>query len=504
MSLEASPLASAARARSADARGAAAGELLSAAVRTKLRRVSEPSESREEAAAERGRVLALLERHGWNATSFQILEPAFSYWFAGDDACVAYVDTGAAWVAAGAPIGDAARLESVAREFVSTALRHRRRACFFGTERRFLSGAGLEHVLIGEQPVWDPREWRATLRGAPSLREQLRRARAKGVRVSIASSDELSPGAPLRREIEALIAGWQGSKSMPPMGFLVHVDPFGFSERRRSFVARTGAGDSAVLVGFAAAVPVYARNGWFVEDLIRAPSAPNGTTELLVDAAMNEAAALGSTYFTLGLSPLAGDVSASLGWARRYASPLYDFGGLWTFKAKFRPREWAPIYLSYPSESAAWLAVYDSLRAFAQRGLLGYGLETLLRGPDLVLGALAWLLLPWTALLASLDSQRWFPAPWVQWAWVGFDLALCAALVRLYRHHDGRLSRWIVLAVTLDAAVTLIEAIAFNLPRTKSAPDIIGVAIAVAAPAIASRILANAHRRASRVTRLNG
>src|SRR5262245_60467319 len=58
----------------------------------------------------RERVLALLERHGWNATSFQIMERGFHYWFDGDDACVGYVDTGQAWVAAGPPIAPEGRL----------------------------------------------------------------------------------------------------------------------------------------------------------------------------------------------------------------------------------------------------------------------------------------------------------------------------------------------------------------------------------------------------------
>ena len=53
---------------------------------------------------ERGRVLTLLKRFGWNSTSFQVLEPGFHYWFDGDDACVCYVDTGRAWVVAGPPI----------------------------------------------------------------------------------------------------------------------------------------------------------------------------------------------------------------------------------------------------------------------------------------------------------------------------------------------------------------------------------------------------------------
>ena len=54
--------------------------------------------------ADRARALALVERHGWNATAFQTVEPGYSYFFHDDDACVAYVDTGSAWVAAGAPL----------------------------------------------------------------------------------------------------------------------------------------------------------------------------------------------------------------------------------------------------------------------------------------------------------------------------------------------------------------------------------------------------------------
>jgi phosphatidylglycerol lysyltransferase len=445
-------------------------------------------------------VLDLLRCHGWNATSFQVLEAGFSYWFQSDTACVAYVDTGGAWVAAGAPIAAEGRLSEVARAFVSAAREQGRSACFFGTEERFVGQAGLDHLLIGEQPVWDPRAWPSTLGQTPSLREQLRRARAKGVRVSRAETTAYArPGEPLRRSIQRLISAWQGGKSMPPMGFLVRIDPFEFADERRLFIARLGEDEAAPAVGFASVVPVYARKGWFLENLIRAPSAPNGTTELLVDAAMNDAAALGSDYLTLGLSPLAGDVSWSLGVARKYASVLYDFEGLHAFKAKFRPQRWAPIHLSYPSAQAATRAVYESLRAFARRDLLRYGLETILRGPDVVVRALAWLLIPWTLLLVSLDTAVWFPVAWVKWGWVGFDLALCGALLVLARRFRPWLSRAIVVAVTLDACLTLVQAALFNLALIRDWGSAVGVALAVIAPAVASRILYNAHRRACRV-----
>jgi phosphatidylglycerol lysyltransferase len=444
-------------------------------------------------------VLAIVRRHGWNATSFQVLEGGYRYWFDGDDACVAYVDTGSAWVAAGAPLAAEDRLGEVAARFVRAAASARRRACFFATEQRFVSAAGFEHLLIGEQPVWDPRHWPATLRETPSLREQLRRARAKGVSVSAVAPEEYAPGSLLRRQVEALIVSWQGSKPMPPMGFLVRVEPFELAAERRLFVAKLAAGEAPRVVGFAAVVPVYAREGWFIDDLIRAPAAPNGTMELLVDAAMNDAAAAGSDYLTLGLSPLAGEVGPSLSFARRYATPLYDFVGLRAFKAKLRPERWTPIHLSYPAQQTAFGAVYESLRAFAQRGLARYGVETLLRGPDVVLRALALLLIPWTLLLASLPSARWFPAPWVQWAWVGFDLVLAAALLVSSRRFRPWLSRLIVVAVSLDACITAVQAVAFNVGKIEGVADALGVLLAVAAPLVASFILANADRRARRV-----
>lgn len=440
--------------------------------------------------AERQKVLALLRAHGWNATSFQILERGFSYWFWGEMGCVAYVDTGAAWVAAGAPVAPASELAAVARDFGRAARERRRRVVFFATEQRFAADAALRHLLIGQQPVWNPTEWPVTVRSAPALREQLRRARAKGVRIaSVEVAQVTAPDAPLRLAIEQLIQRWAGVKPLPQMGFLVKVDPFDFAEERRMWVAWQGSD----LVGFAAVVPVYARRGWFIEDLIRAPRAPNGTTESLVDAAMRAATADGSEYLTLGLSPLAGGVTLALHWARRAGSALYDFDGLWFFKAKFRPRHWVPIYLSYPCGQSAFSALHDSLVAFARRGLAGYGLETLLRGPSLVLRALAALLVPWTVILALADD--WFPAPGVQWAWVCFDVVMALGLWALsLRYRQGLCSTLIVLSLA-DVGLTLWQIVAFNASRVRSAFDLLVVAVAALAPAFAAVVLINLQRR---------
>jgi phosphatidylglycerol lysyltransferase len=437
----------------------------------------------------RARALALLRRHGWNATSFQILEPGFLYWFddQSPDACVAYLDTGRAWVAAGAPIAAPERAPIAAQRFAAAATLRGRRACFFGTEIRFAAAGPFAAMRIGEQPVWDPAGWDETLRGAPSLRAQIRRARAKGVAVASFDPRLLAEphGAP-RADVDRLIARWQAARPMPPMGFLVQMHLDSALEERRLFAA-TRDGE---LVGFLSMVPVFARRGWFVEDLLRLPESPNGTAELLVDAAMRAAGDDGSRYLTLGLAPLAGPVGPWLRVARRTGLPLYDFRGVHAFKAKLRPQGWDPIFLSYPPAQSGIATVYDALAAFARGGLLRFGLQTLLRRPAVLIQALALILIPWTVCMACAPSARWFPSPAVKWAWVGFDAALAPALTSLARRWRRRLDTLLASLVTADAAVTLFQVAAFNLRHgPRNVATLAVAAVSVVAPSLVALLL---------------
>jgi phosphatidylglycerol lysyltransferase len=437
---------------------------------------------------ERERVLVLLRRHGWNATSFQILEPGFRYWFDGEDACVGYVDTGSAWVAAGPPVAPVERLAAVATSFVAAARSARRRATWFGTEQRFGDVTGWSQLRIGEQPTWDPAAWPGVVAARKSLREQLRRARAKGVVVRALAAAELAPDHPTRRALDALIARWHASQPIAPMAFLVQVDPFTAPAERRCFVAeRDGAP-----VGMLGIIPIYARRGWFFEDFIRDPDAPNGTIELLVDAGMRAAASESIALVTLGLAPLGGEVTPWLRGARRLGRALYDFDGLRAFKAKFTPRTWDPIFLTVPPRASTLIAVVETLRAFARGGLLRFGLETLLRAPAIVVRVLAVLLVVWTALLALPANGDYFPAAACQYGWVAFDVALAGALFALVRSWRRGLADVVAGAVTIDACATLLQVVVYNAPRARGAGDIVVFALAVLAPTLAALLLWNA------------
>lgn len=350
---------------------------------------------------------------------------------------------------------------------------------------------GTRRLLLGEHPVWDPTAWPATLATARSLRAQLRRAASHGVTVRAVPTEAAAEGTPLRAALERLVVRWRATRALAPMGFLAQVEPFSALNERLLFVAELS-GQPVALLSIA---PVFARGGWLFEDLLRDRLAPNGTTELLVDAGMRAVAARGSRWATLGLAPLAGPVAPWLALVRRWARPLFNFTGLAHFKAKLRPASWAPIWMVHPECTPTWRALLDALTAFAGGSLVYYGWRTLQRGPQPVLAAMAVLLVPWTLVLAMLDTDRWYPAPWVQGAWVAFDIALCAAIGALAIRWRQRLGAVVASAVTADVLVTTWQAVAWYLPRASGAAEYLGAAVAVTAPALAAVVLWGRLRR---------
>jgi phosphatidylglycerol lysyltransferase len=350
-----------------------ARRLFTGQLRRKQEEVVELSMDGGTATHQREQVAALINRHGWNATSFQTLEDGYRYFFHAGG-CVAYVDTSEAWVVAGAPIAAYEGIPEVLRAFLKAARHAERRVSLFGVEQRLLDLAqgSLKAVKVGEQPVWDPSDWQQTLARRRSVREQLRRARAKGVVVRELSRTELE-SAGLRAEISAVARRWLAGRRLPPLGFLLRLELFNFAHERRCFVAEQG----GRIVGVAGVVPVPARAGWFVEDLLRDPHSPSGTGELLVDAAMRGAAAAGSRWLTLGLAPLAGDVPPLLLVARHGGELLYGFEGLRRYKAKLEPRSWHPLYVAYPPEQSSIRSLLDAWNAFTGTGLLGFGWRAL-------------------------------------------------------------------------------------------------------------------------------
>lgn len=328
-------------------------------------------------AARRERAHEIVVRHGWNSTAYQILNPGIDYWFAPDgEAVVGYVDRGGVRVVAGAPVCARSRLAAAALQLENESSAAGLKVCYFcaGHRLRSVLGGGPPHraVLIGAQPSWPPSRWSEMLASHESLRAQLNRAHNKGVTVRSVNPGEAAHDPQLHRCLQE----WLGTRGLPPLHFLVETRALDAPYERRVYVAER-AGEA---LAFLVASPVPARQGWLAEQAVRGSAAPNGTIELLIDAAVRDAAAGGDRYFTLGLSPLsdragpAGDggplwLRFLLGWMRAHARRFYDFQGLEHFKAKFRPARWEPIFAISSGPSFTPGMLYAVADAFSDRSV---------------------------------------------------------------------------------------------------------------------------------------
>lgn len=303
----------------------------------------------------RARARAFVMANGWNPVAYQVLNRGIRHWFdPAGDAVVGYGVCGRTRVVVGAPACAKERLEAVAARFEAESEAAGDRVLFFGAGARLerLLGGRADHRLVplGAQPSWDPREWEGIVRRKASLRAQLRRAVNKGVtvrRVGVAEAGSAS----MQRELRRVLEGWLEGRGLPPLQFMTQSDLLDDLDDRRVYIAQR----EGKVVAYLVASPVPARAGWLVEQWPRSTSAPNGTTQLLVDVAMRDVAADGARYASLGLSPLSrlGDPAGHeppawlkpvFGWLRAHGRRFYDFRGLESFKSALQPQAWEPVF----------------------------------------------------------------------------------------------------------------------------------------------------------------
>jgi phosphatidylglycerol lysyltransferase len=322
-----------------------------------LNRTTDASKARE-----------LVMAHGCNATAYQILNPGISHWFdSRADAVVGYVSRGAWLLAAGEPVCAREKLAETVARFEAFARGRDRSVCYVcaAEPMRQLLESSPEHsaIAMGAQPVWNPAEWRRMVRSRRSMRAQLSRSLNKGVRI-----ESLTPAD--GGEIRQILLEWLQSRRLPPMHFLVEPEVLsGVVDDRILLVARR----EDRIVAFLVASPVIGRNGFLIEELARSPRAPNGTSELLIDAAMNRFAEAGCTYATMGLVALAqGTTSGNPLWlrglmhiARAHANRFYNFRGLERFRAKMHPANWERLYAISNERRFSLQALYAVGGAFS-------------------------------------------------------------------------------------------------------------------------------------------
>lgn len=335
-------------------------------------------EPAQPAAPAQDSVVALAARYAHNSNDVVSAYDGWQYFTTEAPAgAVAYVRRGRALIANGDPLCAPEHTAEVLRRFAAYARVRRLTCCFLGaSERARAAAAGLGYgaVKVGEEPLFDLRTYAP--RGDRA--KKARAARNQALRSGVAAREYVPAhgrNPAVEREMEAVLAAWSRTRPVEPLAFSLRLEPFTGLERKRYFVAV----HEGRVVAFVACSPLPGRAGAYLEDVIRHPDAPYGSTELLVLYAFEELARSGVEMATLGVAPLQGveqqttrrhrALGRVLAAARDHAGRVYRFNSLGHYKRKFGPTATESVYLLYRPARITPRLLFGLLGAFTPDGL---------------------------------------------------------------------------------------------------------------------------------------
>jgi len=291
---------------------------------------------------------SVILRHGYNTNAYvTLLPPPFTFFTApGIDGVIAYQQYGNVWLCGGDPICAEADIVPLTAAFRGAAQRAKRSVAFLPATPRAMrlltARLGFDAVKTGEDNFYDLQTWSARGQKMKHIRANINRAMREGVTVRRCRPEDVT--VTIRAGVEELIATWLTTRGTAALSFLLGIHPFEQMADRRLFLAWQG----EQIVGFLSCSPIPARNGWYLEDIIRDDDAPVGVTELLFQETVAALRAEGAACGTLGMAALAdcGPVHQPrnhrlAGWAfeTMYTrlNTFYHFQSLRFYKEKFGP-----------------------------------------------------------------------------------------------------------------------------------------------------------------------
>jgi lysylphosphatidylglycerol synthetase-like protein (DUF2156 family) len=304
-------------------------------------------------------LVEMVNRYGYEHQSFVLLYGGMEVWRLQEpEAAVLYRRVGRVAVVGAAPLTARAHLREVIQRFLAYC-RERDLDCLMlplGEETADVAReCGMGLLKIGESGYFKLPEWKPAGNRGKKVRAGVNQARGAGIAVErydpLSNADKR-----IQAEIEELCQMWINTREVDALGWLLELDPFKLAEYKRYFLARAANGH---IEGMLACCPIPARNGWYLEDLIRRPGADRGVSELLIAEALSFFAAEGAEVATLATSPLAGIEPDESNVEFKYCARLlkliyehldafYHFKTLHRFKAKFAPsfveRDFVAIY----------------------------------------------------------------------------------------------------------------------------------------------------------------
>ncbi len=303
-------------------------------------------------------LLRLQTRYGYNAHSLVGISENAKAWFDfRTQSGLTYTEHGRIRLVAGEMLGADGNIQAAVSRFVDEARADKKLVAFMPTTEKFaraIAPLGFEAVKIGASPYFDLPTWNPRGNRAKKMRAGINQAKRAGVVVEQIFRRDLA----FCQEVFDLCESWSKTRrAAVKFGWLFELAPFQHAEYKKFFAARNSEGK---LVGLLAASPIPAREGWYLEDVLRYADSPNGTTDLLVYEALKTLATEGAKLATLGTVPLAGEgadlfsdgnhalTKKILNFSREHLESIYNFNGLRHFKSKFVPDWWESEYVLLP------------------------------------------------------------------------------------------------------------------------------------------------------------
>ena len=216
------------------------------------------------------------------------------------DGFIGFVASNGVCISLGEPVTSPLDYVTAAREFLAYCLEQGKGCVFVYVGEAFVNATSdipWTRAVLGDDMIFDIPSYAPRGDRAKKVRSARNHAVKRGAVVR-----EYDPGNArdpfLERQMVAVGRRWLKSLHRFQMRFL-ELDLFKMAELKRYFYAAV----DGKVVGVLTCLPIYARNGYLLEDLIRDPDAPNGTTELLVLEALRRFKEEAIDIATLGLSP---------------------------------------------------------------------------------------------------------------------------------------------------------------------------------------------------------
>jgi lysylphosphatidylglycerol synthetase-like protein (DUF2156 family) len=341
----------------------------------------------------RPEVVTELKRHGGGTLSWMGTWEGNAHRRSPGGSLLAYQVHAGCAIALGDPVGPAADRDAAMLDFARAAEGAGLVPCFFSvTAAPAAPVDAFRSMQIAEDTIIELAHLEFAGKAWSDVRTALNRAARE--EVSFRLTALIDEPEPVRAELEEISDSWAGDKSLPPMRFTLGTLAEAADPAVRVALAQDPDG---TVQGFLSWLPVYGAGGtvtgWTLDLMRRREGGFGPVMEFLIASSLRTFSAEGAAFASLSGAPLAHAVHGAgtepvdrvLAALARALEPVYGFGSLHAFKAKFSPRI-VPMYLVYRDESdlpriaGALARAYLPEASVGQLAREGFGALRVLRG----------------------------------------------------------------------------------------------------------------------------